>query len=92
MAAAEKIYPYTLELLLNAVYDIKEMCKAQATKLPGRCPDTAEVELMTDMYAVKQSYLFRLTRGAEGTLVVIESDDGAGRTGQSVHLMLSSQM
>ena len=89
MAVAEKLYPYAPEFLLNAIYDIQEMRKAKAMKLPGKEPDVSEVEMVTDMYTVKKKYLFRLTRCKEGTMVQIESDDSAGNTEQSVHFMLA---
>ena len=89
MAVIEKLYPYSTEFLLNAIYDINEMRKAKAIKLPGKEPDIAEVEMITDMYTVKKTYLFRLTRDKDGTMVEIESDDSARSAEQSVHFMLT---
>ena len=89
MAVTEKFYPDTTEFLLNAIYDIQEMRKAKAIKRPGKEPDIAEVELVTDMYAVKKTYLFRLTRSESGTMVKIEADDGAENAEQSVRFMLN---
>ena len=89
MTVTEKLYPYTPAFLLNAIYDIQEMRKAKAIKLPGQEPDVIEVEMITDMYTVKKTYLFRLTRNKEGTLVAIESEDSAENAEQSVHFMLA---
>ena len=89
MAVTQRVYPYTPEFLLNAIYDIREMRKAKAIKLPVKNPDVAEVEMITDMYTVKQTYLFRLTRGKAGTVVEIESNDSTENAAHSVGFMLS---
>ena len=89
MAQTEKFYPHTPEFLLNAIYDIQEMRKAKTNKLPGNEPDISEIEMVTDMYSVKKTYLFRLTRSESGTLVKIESDDGTDDAEQGVNFMFS---
>ena len=89
MAVAEKYYPLAPEFLLNAIYDIQEMRKAKITKPPGEKPEVIQVEMVTDMYKIKKSYLFRLTRSEAGTTVDIESDDDTEINQQDVHFMLA---
>ena len=88
MTATKKSYPLSPEVLLNVIYDIQEMRKAMLTGTPVEKAGVTEVEMVTEMYRIKEAYLFRLTRGKAGTTVEIESDDGKDVVQQSVHSML----
>jgi len=88
MAVTKKSYPLSPEVLLNVIYDIQEMRKALVTGTPVEKADVTEVEMVTEMYKIKKTYLFRLTRGKAGTTVEIESDDGKDVAQQSVYSML----
>jgi hypothetical protein len=89
MAAIEKIYALPPEVLLNAIYDVQEIRKAKITHSHHEAGEVSEVEMVAEMYKIKTSYTFRLTRTAAGTALTIKSEGKSYSARQSIHFMLT---
>ena len=83
MAVKEKFYQLTPESLKNVICDVAEMRKAKITRPGGML----EVEMITEMYRIKTSYIFRMTREKTGTTLSIESGNGDDNSVEDVEFM-----